>query len=290
MPPKGWKKRTTEGSLKAACEWKRLFFSERVFTSVEALLQAAVMGGSAKPYVEGLLQLGHRRRRRKTLTDVAVAMGAAVKPNWLTSVLSSVWLVYSAELSLWKEQHMEESAELGTVTKKQRKVLRGTGWLTVKRPQLKLVAEKRREDVRAGCGGRVFLCWVDNFNKFRYSRNPNEDRDRCINATVMALLPSADVNRAHWEAWPTVLELHGQVEQCGRQMKQHHKLFTDRVRVLLNKGLRFEHVRVPCDLRRFGVTTMPWTPYTLVGADIKSTAGLVEAVHEVLKLQRFLPV
>ena len=50
-----------------ACSWKRLFFSERQYHTPEALVQGAVMGDMAKAYVESLLQLGHRERRRRTL-------------------------------------------------------------------------------------------------------------------------------------------------------------------------------------------------------------------------------
>ena len=130
------------------------------------------------------------------------------------------------------------------------------------------------------------LCWVDNFNKFRYSRNPNEDRDRCINATVLAVIPADGVRRGHWTGWPTVAELWEQVDLCGRMLSTHHKQFSDRIRNLLEKGLTFQHIRVPCDLRRSGVTTVPWTPYRVVNADIKSTTGLVAALEHVLTLQR----
>ena len=123
------------------------------------------------------------------------------------------------------------------VTKKQRKVLHGTGWVTVRRPRLKDAAEERRSAAVANCGGLVFLCLVDNFNKFRYSRNPNEDRDRCINATVLAVLPTDGVRRVHWNGWPTVAELGMQIDICGRMLSTHHKQFSDRIRNLVDKGL-----------------------------------------------------
>ena len=286
MPPKGSKRRKLESSVSEACQWKRLFFREKVYGTVESLVQAAVMGGTAKAYVEGLLQLGHRREKRKTLSDVAVALAEGSKPSWLTGVLSAVWLIYTSEVSLWKHQQMDEPIELAGVSKRTRKFLRGTGMVTVRRPHLGHTAEEHRQTVRAACGGRVFICWLDNYNKFRYSRNPNEDRDRCINASVMAVLPQEDVSRNFWQGWPKVQDLFDQVEVCNRQLRQHHKLFTDRVRRLLDKAITWEQVRVPCDLRRFGVRTLPWNPYALVDADVKSTRGLVAAVKEALRLQR----
>ena len=286
MPPRGWKRLSTESSVMQSTEWKRLFFAEGVFQSVEDLVHAAVMGGTAKAYVEALLALGHAKKKRKTLSMVAQSLTGGERPNWLSGVLSSVWLIYSAEVSMWKQRIGEDLADLGTVTKKQRKILRGTGWVTVRRPSLKVVADERRSDAVKRCGGTVFLCWVDNFNKFRYSRNPNEDRDRCINATVLAVLPSNGVRRVHWSGWPTSVELFEQVDFCGRALTMHHKQFSDRIRNLVDKRLTFQHIRVPCDLRRTGVTSVPWTPFRLVNADIKSTAGLVTALEHVLRLQR----
>ena len=59
MPAKGWKLLKTEGSLGLACDWKRLFFQEHHFDSVEALVSDAAGGGRSRPYVEAFLQLGH---------------------------------------------------------------------------------------------------------------------------------------------------------------------------------------------------------------------------------------
>jgi hypothetical protein len=60
----------------------------------------------------------------------------------------------------------------------------------------------------------------------------------------------------------------------------------DRVRNRVADGLAYDDVRVPCDLRRYGVTNVPWRPYKIVDADIKSTAGLVSALCDVLDGQQ----
>ena len=96
MPPKGWKRWATEASVQESAVWKRLFFKDHVFQSVETLVQAAVMGGMAKAYVEGVLALGHSKRKRKNLSMLSHALTSGERPPWMTSLLSSLWLIYSA--------------------------------------------------------------------------------------------------------------------------------------------------------------------------------------------------
>ena len=130
------------------------------------------------------------------------------------------------------------------------------------------------------------MLWVDNFNKFRYSRNPDEDRDQCINATVYALLPLPTVSPLVHRGWVGTDVLSERMASFGRVMQAHHRQAIDRVRTLVLQGLQYDQVRVPCDLRRYGVTTMPWRPLQVLPADIKSTEGLVDAILGVLKIQQ----
>ena len=287
MPAKGWKLLKTEGSLALACDWKRLFFQEHRFESVEALVSDAAGGGHSRPYVEAFLQLGHRPRKRRTVTELAAAVSGSEgeRPHWVQAAASGLWLVYTTERNMWKDEIEEEATELAQASRPQRKLLRGTGMVKLRRPGRHSTAEKRREQVLSAANGAVFMLWMDNYNKFRYSRNPNEDRDRCINATVYAMLPQPEVSRQWWSGWATLPQIWDALQSFGREMVQHHREMNDRVRQLYRKDLKHEHVRVPCDLRRYGVNAVPWVPYQLIDADIKSTGGLVAAMKEVQKLQ-----
>lgn len=285
MPPKGWKSAKLVHSLLDAAEWKRLFFDRHEYLNVEELVDAAGRGGMAQEYLEAFVHLGHRPRKRRTVTDIVMAHQRGEKPHWLEKVLSGLWLLYCTERTMWKDAGGEETSELTTATRSQRHALRGTGWVRLRRPKVLELAERRRSEALQAASGEVFMLWVDNYNKFRYSRNPNEDRDRCVNCTVFAMLPLRGVDRHVWRGWPSLGDISGQLPVIGRQMVQHQKEFNDRVRSLYRRGLRHEHVRVPCDLRRFGVTTTPWTPFQMLSADIKSTDGLVDAMLEVLRLQ-----
>jgi hypothetical protein len=267
-------------------EWKRLFFAGREFKRVEDLVLAAARGENAQAYVEAFLSLGHRPRRRRTVTDIVMAMSQESGQHWVKQVLSGLWLVYSAERTMWKSGPVEETSDMVMATRGQRELMRGSGWSTLRRKSVRKVAERNRAGTLDAVGAGVYMLWMDNYNKFRYSRNPNEDRDLCINATVYSLLPLPAVERSPWISWPTIDQLRLALGPVHRHLEKHHKEFNDRVRTLIDLGLQYEHIRVPCDLRRFGVTTMPWRPHGLTDDDIKSTDGLVGAVEQMLTIQQ----
>ena len=173
-----------------------------------------------------------------------------------------------------------------TATRPQRQLLRGAFTRSVRRPKLKKRAQRMRAEAEESIMAGVYCQWVDNYNKFRYSRNPNEDRDKCVNATVLAVLVVPDVDRHCWRGWPEPGELHDRTPSYGRDLHLHHRRFNDRVRNLLLAGLQYNQVRVPCDVRRFAVRAVPWRPYAVLDADIKSTEGLVKAVDSVLALRQ----
>jgi hypothetical protein len=143
-----------------------------------------------------------------------------------------------------------------------------------------------RDEAEQSIAGGVYCQWVDNYNKFRYSRNPNENRDKCVNATVLALLAVPDVSRHRWSCWPEPGDMYDRVASTAAELHHHHRRFNDRVRNLMLSGLQYDNIRVPCDLRRFAVQAVAWRPYMVLDADIKSTQGLVQALESVLGLRQ----
>ena len=68
-------------------------------------------------------------------------------------------------------------------------------------------------------------------------------------------------------------------------MHGHHRAAIDRVRTLVLNGLQHHQIRVPCDVRRTNVTTMPWRPLQVVSADVKTTNGLIDALLAVKAIE-----
>ena len=284
MPPKGWKTQKYEKSLLEATEWKRQFFETTDFDSLQALVEAAAWGGSATPYVEAFLALGHRPERRHNCTELLLGLQEHPPPKWVARVASALWLVYNTEKNTWKAQDRDEPTELALSTRRQRTLFRGTGLVNKRRKSLKGRAAAARLEAVNLIQSSTYVQWVDNFNKMRFSRNPNEERNACINATVFAVLPMPAVPVLTWGRWPSVQQLVDAIGGLPRAMVQHHKEQADRIRELMHLGLRHPQVRVPCDLRRYGVTSLPWRPLGIEDADIKDTKGLVEALLQVIKM------
>ena len=176
MPPKDWKARKLEPSVAESTEWKRLFFGKVSYESVDELVSAAAAGGMAETYVTSFLQLPHHRKRRRTVSDLVSAMRSDSKPHWVTKVQSGLWLLYSTERTMWKWEDQEEDAAMTTATRQQRAVFQGSGLTKVRRQSLTKRAGEMRADAVAAASGGSCVLWMDNYNKFRYSRNPNEAR------------------------------------------------------------------------------------------------------------------
>ena len=229
-----------EPAVLQAAAWKRQFFDARDFTCVEDLIHAAANGEQAEVYVRGFLSIAHRPRRRRTVTELYQATQGTVKPHWFTKVSSGLWVVYCAERTMWKDKGVEDCTEMSTASKKQRRMFCGTGLTAARRRPLHTRAANNRSEALRDVAGETFVVWVDNYNKFRYSRNPNEDRDRCINATVFALLPLPAMPSGVWRSWPTPRQLIANIDGFGRQLLQHHKQLNDRARVQLTRNLQYD--------------------------------------------------
>jgi hypothetical protein len=287
MPPKDWKLRVYRGALLEAAEWKRSWFARETYGTVQELVKAAAQGRYARWYVEAFMGLRERRERRRNLTDLYRAVTDGTDDHWSRGTLSALWLLYCTERNTWRRSTEEEGAHLVNSTRQQREVLRGAGLVrSFRRAPLAKRAQTMRDTAVSSIRAMTFMIWVDNYNKFRYSRNPNENRDKCINATVSAVMPVSDTPRHLWDGWMSPPEVLDRLQMFRRNMHTHHKQFNDNVRGLLELGLRWEHVRVPCDVRRFGVQSMPWRPLWVVPADIKSRVGLCQALDKVVGLQQ----
>lgn len=274
MAPKGSKQARLQESVLESTEWKRLFFETKRYDDCHQLLRDALSGGPAATYVQAILQFRHEKRKRRTLQEVAIAMSNACAPHWFARFESALWLLYSTERSFWKEGPLEDTVELSQCSKAQRRLLHASGWVRLRPHGLHKRAEEYRRQAVAACTLAAFMFWVDNYNKFRYSRNPNEDRDMCINATVTSVLPLPGVDRTFWTGWATAEAVVVAVMPVARALVQQSKLLCDRFRALVQKNLAYEHVRIPLDIRRYQVSTMPWQPFGLVNADLKYTEGL----------------
>ena len=127
--------------------------------------------------------------------------------------------------------------------------------------------------------------WLDNFNKFRYARNVNEERNRCINGTVMSVLPLPTMDGSLWTGWAPLSHLVRGIPMFAAVFSRAVGKISNEVKTLQQQPLQFSQVRVPCDVRRIGVRNLEWTPWMVYGDNVGSTLGLLAAIEHLIHAQ-----
>ena len=136
-----------------------------------------------------------------------------------------------------------------------------------------------KDKMDAALRSRVPIVWWDNFNKQRYSRDPNKDQDQCINGAVMAVTGvDRDIAKG-WAGWLKLRQIGMKFDDVTDFLVREQKSFTNDIRSLQLKSLTFDDGRVPCDLRRTGVSSAPWYTFAVSTDDVSSAPGLVAALR-----------
>ena len=167
---------------------------------------------------------------------------------------------------------------LAHLTKEQHKALQGVGIVDAQMEQVSVTAHRLLQLTGPLlAAARVFILWIDNFNKHKYSRNPNEVRDKCINGTVFAVLPITGRLQAWFRGHPTHLTLIANVDVLGPQLQDAARQVRNNVLTLAQSNLQFEHVRAPLDIWRYGVSMAPWHTFDITGDNVSSHDGLLRS-------------
>lgn len=243
----------------AATAWKRWFFNTTNFSDVDALLLDATRGGSARPYVEDFLGLRGRSNNRWTMADVDAAYASgAVLPLWIQQLSTGLWLRYTVERRQNRRQILDllEPVECRNMSRAQRRMLLGLGIVYRRRPAAGVRAAQQMKRLADLIGRRPVLLWVDNYNVHRFASNPSFARDKSINGTVYAALPlQLDLPHGTW--LPTMREMYEAIPTVARWLQLLGGSLGDATRSILTIDLQWEDVRVPVDLRRRCVSSLP---------------------------------
>ena len=267
-------------------KWRREFYRSTEYHSVAELLDDALVNPLCQAFVTHCLGLRIRGRSRHSLDElIAQRRLGANQKLWYKPLCRSIFAMYETERSLAKQKRGEESTELRGVSRRQRQILAGSSVLRTRRATPKKLAAKRRaEVVNAWCNHGAII-WMDNFNKFRYARNVNEERDQCINGTVFAIIPLKDNMEDTWPGWQPLSVLMKKMEDVKHMILRSSAGFSNEVKTLKQNPLSFDQVRVPCDVRRLGASNFGWTPWSVNGENIGSTLGMLSSLGYAMDLQ-----
>jgi hypothetical protein len=192
--------------LLQAAVWKRTFLSSTNYVTIDDLMDgAAVPGSPTFEYIEFALTLRKKKANRKSASDVMTMWTSGVRSGtFLGRFMASLWVLYNTERDLCVHSLAVEAPELATLTKDQRKALSGSALLRRRRHPVLQRLDVANDNLKKALYNRIPVMWVDNFNKQRYARNPNEAHDQCINGTVFAITGVDESIAGKWRGWPTL--------------------------------------------------------------------------------------
>ena len=268
-------------------KWKRRFFASTDYQSVNEMIDDAMHSSDARLFLDCSLGLRKRKEYRHSFEDVLAQRRLGERRAlWFKPLMRTILQLYRTERALVVESRHREEADFRSMTRRQRAGIAVPGVLMARRrPTKKIAAENRKivADKMLQGGGIV---WMDNFNKFRYARNVNEERNRCINGTVMSVLPLAGLRADLWTGWAPLSAVVRAIPDFLGTFTRAVKKIANEVKTLQQNPLTFDQVRVPCDVRRVGVRNIGWMPWMVYGDNVGSTSGMVVSLGRLIAAQR----
>ena len=278
MPPKALT--AVQSAISIALTWRRRFLFRSHFADADELLAAAFTGGDAQLYVDEILGLRHKPSNRHTVAELQHHYQRNV--NYARRVKEVLWTRYSLDKQLCTRNFpRDEPDALQRLTKRQRRHLTAVGTHPVKKRRVSEVAQLHQ--AQALSFGAPLVVWADNFNVHKYRTNPNEDRTLSINGTVYAVFPLPSAAQLHYQ-WPTVRDLAAAIPRTAAYIHTAATSLGDDVRAFVARGLQYDDIRVPCDIKRRGVTAMQWWPFHVAPFNVGSTAGLGRAIDYAMSI------
>ena len=249
---------------------KRDFFSSKKYQHVNEMIADARRPGLAAWYVGMALDLRRVKKNRHTLQELHSGKG-----RWQSAFRHSLWVLYVAEYNLYARaaDGIRDAPGLERLSRRMRSHLIGTGMVRPRRVSDSKLAAINLNDLSMRVRNLRTVIWMDNFNKLRFAHNPNEERDRSINATVLALLPTSFAKRE--VCWTGVKELCSLVHTCIDSIMSDVGKVWDDMRSMDLYDVSFDNIRVPCDLRRLGVHPVQWHPFGIEKNNISTSDGLI---------------
>ena len=226
------------------------------------------------------LRYNENSRRTRTLTKLRSDLGRP-RCRWIGPLKMQMWSLFAClRILVVPDFPVPSDPALDTITKEQRVALQGTGLVRPRKENRKKLSALMCAQVKTSTHNSDVVVWMDNFNKKRFSRNPNENRDKCINGTVFAVmaLPFLHMSPAPSPPIKTLLAtVNDMVSYMTRAVPFVNRLARD----VVQEGLTFGKVRAPLDVRRENVTPPPWLPADLHAYNVGSAEGLLRGLQHI---------
>ena len=236
-------------------------------TEADMILALEINGHPMRTLLMFVLNLRARRRTKGIWNEVLqlLCRDPSGRPRWFSLLMHEVWAVYCAlrrSAAPRKPQpvfHPETATPVGRGVARQ---LQFHGISIPVKPKW-VLSRQASQNVRQlwrRMHRRGVVMWFDNFYKPRYVYNPSRMRGT-LNATVMAVLGTATMPQGH--RWVDVSELAVRLQRAVDWLTQAYPKLQQRIQAVSQLSLAPADFRIPLDVPRRGVTSLPWRPFNL---------------------------
>ena len=214
-----------------------------------------------------VLNLRARRRARGILSEVTALLQSpqASRPRWFRLLMREVFAIYCALRRAAAPRAQQPQFQPQTATPVGRTVARQLQFHGISIPQtakwqLSRQASYTLRLLWRRMAGRGVVMWFDNFYKPRMIHNPARMRGT-LNATVMSVLGAVAMPRGH--CWPEVRDLPVRLQRAVDWLTQAFPPLFRRVEAVAALAWQSHQFRVPLDMPRHAVSSVPWRPFSL---------------------------
>ena len=218
--------------------------------------------------------------------------GGRAGTRWMTSFAESLWTCF-ASMKRWSTGVQGKRSCAATMVERlledlsrsKAAVVASTGLLLPRKENVALAAMQFARTIVDSATKHCIVLWIDNYNKWRYSRNVCRERDMSIKATCVAVLPVPHPDGG-FPPWRGVLSIPGLLRAAQlfpQKLREASRLFRSRIDTLRSHHLNYNLVRTPLDIRRYGVTMAPWWTADVLPCNVSARKGLLQVCSNLIE-------
>ena len=117
------------------------------------------------------------------------------------------------------------------------------------------------------------VLWIDNWYRPWYTTDP-QCEDASLNVSVMAVLPTTSTRpfQGHWNLG----QLLDHAAPIAASAVSRHQKLLDGVSSVFDEHIDSFDIRVPLDVQRSRMRSLPWKPFMLTNLSVSSQGELIQ--------------
>lgn len=278
----------------------RLYLQQCQATAADDIIDDAVlrMEPGAVCLVRLVMQVRGNRRTRRKLRDVFVESRKQVPAAWYNRLKESVMQLFRVmRTAAFPAGGSRVIALQSHITRQTRRQLRWTRAVQVEVAGVSEEAKASARQLWAGLKDSMSVLWLDNWYWERYGTDPAVT-NLSQNVSCMAVMvlqrgdasPAGSIRSRRFPPFPGHRRLGAVTASvdwvAARLATELPSLQRKVTGIVRDKLLTRAVLRVPLDVSRQGVVSLPWTPLSLTPLRVSSNDELLRLLGEIADIQR----